>query len=110
MFPLYKGLPLSIEEIELTETWTKLDLHSLYMIPGLEKEAMTWTRAALLTLLVEVNEGDGKGLKLACLRKVILKAVPAFHAESAWEPELYDGDYSFFDFPLAPLKTDGGIE
>lgn len=109
MVPLYKRLPQSIEEIKLTETWTKSDLRALSRSPRLEKQAMAWVRAALWTLFSDGDEGGGKGMKLAHLRKVILTAVPAFHTYEAsgldpGEQENYD------DFQSVPLKTDDGIE
>lgn len=109
MVPLCKRLPQSIEEIKVTETWTRTDIRALSSSPQLEKRAMAWVQAALWTLLVVDDEGDGKSMKLAHLKKVTLTAVPAFHAHEARgveSDEEEDDDY----FQCTPLKTDDGIE
>lgn len=107
--PLYMRLPQSIEEIQLTETWTKSDLRAMFRNPRLEEQAMAWVRTALWTLLGDYGKGGEKGMKLAQLRKVTLTAVPAFHSHGALgqDPgEEERGD----DCRFAPLKTDDGIE
>lgn len=107
--PLCKRLPQSIEDIKLTETWTRTDLRALSSSSRLEKRAMAWIQAALWTLLVIDDKGDGMGMKLAHLRKVTLVAIPAFHAHGAQELES-DEEEDDEDFDCAPLKTDHGIE
>lgn len=107
--PLHMRLPQSIEEIQLTETWTKSDLRAMFRNPGLEVQAMAWVQSALWTLLGDDGEGDEKGMKLAHLRKVTLTAVPAFHTYGALgqgPAEEERGDV----FQSASLKTDDGIE
>lgn len=109
LVPLCKRLPQSIEEIKLTETWTKSDLRALSRTPRLEKQAMDWVQAALWTLLVEDDEGDGKGMKLVNLRRVTLTAMPVIHAYSTWGLDSDDGDEAA-NSQYVPLKTDDGIE
>lgn len=107
--PLHMRLPQSIEEIQLTETWTKSDLRAMFRNPGLEVQAMAWVQSALWTLLGDDGKGDEKGMKLAHLRKVTLTAVPAFHTYGALgqgPAEEERGDV----FQSASLKTDDGIE
>lgn len=106
--PLYKRLPESIEDITLTETWTRTDLRALSGSRKVEKQAMAWVEAAVWTLLGDDGEIDGeKGMKLARLRKVTLTAVPAFHEYGAWELDPDEEEDS--DFEYVPLKTDDGI-
>lgn len=106
--PLHKRLPQSIEDITLTETWTRTDLRALSRSREVEKKAMAWVEAALWTLLVDDGEvGGEKGMKLARLRKLTLTAVPAFHDYGAWELDPDEEEYG--NFHHVPLKTDDGI-
>lgn len=107
--PLCKRLPPSIEDIKLTETWAKSELRALYRITRLEKQAMDWVQAALWTLLVNDDEGDGKGMKLVNLRRVTLAAVPVIHAHRNWGLDSDEG-VEDVDAQCVPLKTDDGIE
>lgn len=107
--PLCMRLPQSIEEIQLTETWTKSDLRALSRIPGLERQAMDLVQAALWSLLGGNDEDGGRGMKLAHLRKVTLTAVPAFHTQRALGLD-QSGEEHDDDFQSMPLKTDEGIE
>lgn len=107
--PLCMRLPQSIEEIKLTETWTKSDLRAMFRKPELEMQAMAWVRTALWTLLGDDGKGDEKGMKLAHLRKVTLTAVPAFHTYGALGQDPAEEERRD-DFQSAPLKTDDGIE
>lgn len=106
--PLCKRLPQSIEDIKVTETWTRTDIRALSSSPQLEKRAMAWVQAALWTLFVVDDEGDGKSMKLAHLKRVTLTAVPAFHAHKAREVESNEEDDEDY-FQCIPLKTDDGI-
>lgn len=107
--PLYMRLPHSIKEIKLTETWTKSDFRALSRSPGLEKQVMAWVQSALWTLLGGEDENDGRGIKLAYLRKVTLAAAPAFHEYRALGLDPGEEEHND-EFPSAPLKTDDGIE
>lgn len=109
LVPLCKRLPQSIEEIRLTETWTRRDLRALSSSSRLEKRAMAWVQSALWTLLVVDDEAGGKEMKLHHLKKVTLAAVPTFHSFGAQGLES-DDEEDDGDFDCAPLKTDQGIE
>lgn len=109
LVPLCKRLPHSIEVIKLTETWTNTDLLALFGSPRLEKQAMAWVKAAISSLLLVGDKGDGKGTKPPRLKKVTLTAVPAFHehgTRGSGSDEEEDDD----NFQYVPLKTDKGIE
>lgn len=106
--PLHMRLPQSIEDITLTETWTRMDLRALSKSREVEKQAMARVEAALWTLLVDDGETVGdKGMKLARLRKVTLTAVPAFHYYGAWELDPFEEEDGGFHH--VPLKTNDGI-
>lgn len=107
--PLYKRLPRSIKEVKLTETWTKSDLRALFRTPRLEKQAMDWVQSALWTLVVNDDEGDGKGMKLVNLRRVTLAAAPVIHAHRGWELDSDEEDEDAGS-QCVPLKTDDGME
>lgn len=108
MVPLYKKLPQSIEDIKLTETWTRSDLRALSRSPALEKQAMAWVHAALWTLLGDDDDDKGDRMKLAHLRKVTLTAIPAFHTHRTSRLNL-DEEEEDDDSQCMPLKSDEGI-